>query len=352
MFGAQLGYGFRDERIKYTALVQNIMSRRRWTTLTVQARSDISRVGIDEESVSDNFLLAASQRFGTFRRGYYFDEARVDFKRELFKGFTQRIGVRYFTFEPAFDFGYYDTPDDVPNSAIRDSFESAEVIFESRYARDELFIQSDNNRLSLGTIRWPVITIRYTRGMKGVLNSNFDYDKLRLSVFRRIRFGPLGAGNFNLTAEKVFTTIPYPLMALHLGNQTPFYTSITYNLMNYGEFISDQFASLQYEHHFEGFLLNKIPLMRKLKWRLVGTANVIYGELSQRNRDVIAPVTPEGLPTATVGYFDPKRPYVEMGYGVENIFKFFRVDFVHRLSYLGNPDIRKFAVLVSFQFTL
>jgi hypothetical protein len=341
--GAQLGYGFKDERIKYMAFVQNIMSRRRWTTLTVKARSDISRVGIDDESVGDNFLLLASQRFGNFRRGYYFSEGRVDFKRELFKGFTQRVAFRYSTFEPAFNFAYYEQPDDLPNSSLRENFETAEMIFESRYARDELFIQSDNDRLSLGTVRWPIITIRYTKGLKGVFNSNFEYDKLRLSVYRRLRFGPLGAGYLNLTAEKVFTTLPYPLMALHLGNESPFYTSITYNMMNYGEFISDQFAAVKYEHHFEGFLL---------KWRLVGTANVIYGGLSQANRDIIAPFTPAGEPTSSFGYFDPHRPYVELGYGVENIFKFFRVDFVHRLSYLENPDIRKFAVLFSFQFTL
>lgn len=352
VLGGQLGYGFKDEKIKYMAFVQNIMSRRRWTTLTFRARRDISRVGIDEETVGDNFLLLASQRFGVFRRGYYFDEGRVDFKRELFKGFTQRVGLRYFTFEPTFNFAYYDQPDDLVNSGVRQNFETAELIFESRYARDELFIQSDNDRLSLGTIRWPVITIRYTRGIKGIGNSNFDYDKLRLSVYRRLRFGPLGVGYFNLTAEKVFATLPYPLMALHLGNETPLFTSVTYNMMNYGEFISDRFASLQYQHRFEGLLLNRIPLMRKLKWRLVGSANVIYGGLSQANRDIIAPTTPYGEPTLPFGYFDPHRPYVELGYGVENIFKFFRVDFVHRLSYLENPDIRKFAVLFSFQFSL
>lgn len=352
VFGGQLGYGFKDEKIKYMAFVQNIMSRKRWTTLTVRARSDISRVGIDEESVGDNFLLLASQRFGVFRRGYYFNEARIDFKRELFKGFSQRIGFKYNTFKPTFEFAYFDQPDDIPNSGIRQNYETAEFIFESRYARDELFIQSDNERLSLGTSRWPIITIRYTKGIKGILNSNFDYDKLRLSVYRRLRFGPLGVGYMTLTGEKVFATLPYPLMSLHLGNQTPLFTSITYNMMNYGEFISDRFASLQYSHHFEGFLLNRIPLMRKLKWRLVGTANVIYGGLSQSNRNIISPTLPDGEPTLPFGYFEPNRPYVELGYGVENIFRFFRVDFVHRLSYLENPDIRKFAVLFSFQFTL
>jgi hypothetical protein len=352
VFGGQLGYGFKDEKIKYMAFVQNIMSRKRWTTLTIRARSDISRVGIDDESLGDNFLLLATQRFGIFRRGYYFNEGRIDFKRELFKGFSQRVAFKYSTFKPTYNFAYYDTPEDIPNSGIQQNFETAEFVFESRYARDELFIQSDNERLSMGTSRWPVITVRYTRGIKGILNSNFDYDKLRLSVYRRLRFGPLGAGYMTLTGEKVFAALPYPLMALHLGNQTPLYTSVTYNLMNYGEFISDRFVSLQYQHHFEGFLLNRIPLMRKLKWRLVGTANVIYGGLSQANRDIIAPTLASGEPTLPVGYFEPNRPYVELGYGVENIFKFFRVDFVHRLSYLDNPDIRKFAVLFSFQFTL
>lgn len=352
VLGAQLGYGFKDERIKYLAYVQRILSRQRWTTLTVRARSDLGRVGVDEESAGDNFLLLASQRFGVFRRGYYLNEARVDFKREVFKGFTQRVGLRYFTFDPTFNFAYYKQPDDVLNSELSQGFQTSEVIIESRYARDELFIQSDNERISLGTTKWPVITVRYTRGFKGLMNSDFDYDKLRLSLYKRIRFGPLGVGYLNLTGEYVFTALPYPLLGLHLGNQSVIYTSVTYNLMNFGEFVSDRYGSMQYQHHFEGFLLNRIPLMRKLKWRLVGSANVIYGGLSQANRDLNSPVTPEGEETLPLGYFTNATPYVELGYGVENIFRFLRVDFVHRMTYLDNPDVKKFAVLFSFQFSL
>ena len=128
--------------------------------------------------------------------------------------------------------------------------------------------------------------------------------------------------------------------------------------MGIGEFISDRFASLQYSHHFEGFLLNRIPLMRRLKWRLVGTSNVIFGGMSQANRSLIAPITDEttGLPVMPVGFLSYGRPYIEMGYGVENIFKFIRIDFIHRLSYLEQqPDQRKprrFGVFFSFQFNL
>jgi len=351
VLGGQLGYGFKDERFKYTAYVQRIISRERWTTLTVRARSDLARVGIDEESVGDNFLLLASQRFGIFRRGYYMKEVRTDFKRELFKGFTQRVGFRYFTFDPTFNFAYYDQPEDIANSELRQSFTASELILETRYARDELFLQDDNDRISLGTIRWPVFTVRYTKGFKGFLDSDFDYDKIKLSIYQRVRFGPLGVGYLNLSGEYVFAALPYPLLGLHLGNQSPLYTPVTYNLMNYGEFVSDHYASMQYQHHFEGLLLNRIPLMRRLKWRLVGSANVIYGALRQENKDLNAPVTPDGEETLALGYFD-HRPYVELGYGVENIFKFFRIDFVHRMTYLDNTDARRFGVLFSFQFNL
>jgi hypothetical protein len=148
-----------------------------------------------------------------------------------------------------------------------------------------------------------VITIRYTKGFEGFADSQFDYDKLRLSFYKRIRFGPLGAGNLHLMGEKVFGALPYPLLGLHLGNQSPIYTPITYNLMNYGEFVSDQYATLQYQHHFEGFLLNRVPLLRKAKWRLVGSANVIYGGLSQHNKDINSPTTPDGEETLPLRIF-------------------------------------------------
>jgi hypothetical protein len=349
VLGGSIGYGFDDERVKYTAFVQNILSRDRWTTMSLSVRSDLGRVGIDDESLADNYLFLAAQRFGVFRRGYYFDESRFNFQRELLRGLTQRVAFRYSTFRPVFDFGYL-LPN-VENDTLT-TYENAELIVETRFARDELFIINDNERLSLGTTKWPEITLRYTHGIKGLAGSDFDYDKLRLSVHKRMRFGPMGVGYVTLTGEYVFSKLPYPLLALHLGNQTPFFAHVTYNLMDYGEFVSDRYASLHYSHHFEGLLLNRIPLMRKLKWRLVGTSNVILGGMSSMNKALIAD-DPDA--ESQIGFLSRGVPYVELGYGVENIFKFFRVDFIHRLTYLDknkNPDVRTFGVLVSFQFNL
>lgn len=351
IYHAQVGYGFDDERFKYFGSAQYIMSRDHWTTLTFRFRRDLTRLGVDDESLADNPIFLTSTRWGNLRRGYYSDEYWVGFQRELFKGYSQKVTFRHWTFDPTFNFGYYSTPGDVA-SPVLDNFQSSEVSIESRYARDEIFLQNDNERISLGTNRWPVITLKYTHGFSGVLNSDFDYDRLRLTVKKRIKTGPLGVGNLTFSSEYVFNTIPYPLLTLHLGNQSPFYSAVTYNLMDFGEFVSDHYASIQYRQYLEGFLLNRIPLIKKLKWRLLATSNVILGGMRQSNKDLISQLTSSGETTVPTGFFKEGKPYVELGYGVENIFKIFRVDFVHRVSYLDNPDVRKFGILFTAQFQL
>jgi hypothetical protein len=346
VLGGQLGYGFMDERFKYSASVTHILDRKHWTTFSLRVRSDLGRVGIDDENLADDYLLLAATRFGIFRRGYYFDETRLNFKRELVKGFSQRVAFRYSTFNPEFDFGYYSNPGDV--SSLKQQFQTAEVIFESRFARDELFLQYDNERVSMGPQKWPIITFRYTLGLEGIGGSDFTYDKFRLSVLKRFPMGGLGTGRVTLTGEYISGVLPYPLLSMHIGNETPLYTDVIYSLMNFGEFFSDRFVSMQYRQNFEGFLLNSIPLMRKLKWRLTGLANVIYGDVSEKNLVVSDPLPfPETNRNLT---YD--TPYVELGYGVENIFRFLRVDFVHRLTYLENDRARKFGILFTVQFKL
>ncbi len=345
----QGAYGFTDEKLKYLVGIQHILSRERWTTVSFRARRDLTRLGVDEENLADNPIFLAATRWGYFRRGLYSNEYRASIQRELFKGFSQRVSLRHWTFNPTFSFGYLN-----PNDAIevRDSFQASEVSLESRYARDEVFIQDDNERISLGTNKWPVITLKYTRGISGVFGSDFDYDKLRFNLAKRIKTGPLGVGYLTLTGEYVFNTLPYPLLTLHLGNQSPVYSSITYNLMNFGEFISDHYASVQYRQYMEGFLLNRIPLLNKLKWRLLTTANVIVGGMRTSNQNLISKFTPDGAVTLPAGFFKNGKPYIELGYGVENIFKVLRIDFVHRVSYLDNPGARKFGVLFTAQIQL
>jgi hypothetical protein len=111
--------------------------------------------------------------------------------------------------------------------------------------------------------------------------------------------------------------------------------------MNYFEFVSDKYISVYYTHHFDGYLFNRIPRFRKLKWREVAFAKGLIGGMDKANKDYS--VFPEGMYTLS-------KPYFEAGAGIENIFKIIRVDAIWRLSYLDHPNIAKFGIRFSLQF--
>jgi len=163
--------------------------------------------------------------------------------------------------------------------------------------------------------------------------------------------GFVGTSSYTLTGGKVFGTVPYFILEGHLGNESSYYVPIAFNLMNFFEFVSDQWISLRYQHRFEGFLLNKVPLIKKLKWRFVGTANILWGDVSNDNIDLSSSIDENGDPTLPLNSLGDTA-YIELGYGVENILKVFRIDFFHRLTYLGNPDVDDFGIKFRFQFLL
>lgn len=351
VYSGFLAAGTKDHEIKYRAGIEYILSRKRWTTVSVNTGRDLYRVGVDVSVIFAQPIFLAATRWGTFRRGYYSDDYRFTFNRELFMGFTTKLIARHWSFNPVYEFGFY-SPESQGTGKVFDAFKTMEFTAEARYARDEIFIQGRNERISLGGRRWPIISLRYSKGVQGIAGSNFNYDKLHLFITKKIRFGPLGTAFIYINSEYIFNNLPYPLLAVHLGNESPFYSPITYNLMNYGEFVSDHYTSVQWRQYLEGLLLNRIPLLRKLKWRLLATGSMLVGGMREGNQRLIAPLNPEGKPTSLAGHFQPQKPYIELGYGIENIFTVFRVDFVHRLTYLDNPDVRKFGVLVTAQFKL
>jgi hypothetical protein len=350
VLGAQAAYGFHDQVVKYQLFAKYILNRKRWTTLTFKTKYDLNRIGLDEDFVTDYPLFLFATRWGRYDRSYYSTEYRVTFERELFKGFSQKVSLKQFDFDPVYNFSYYTNPSEGTSSPTASTYKTSEVFFESRYARDQVFLQNDNDRIGLESKRWPVFTMRYTHGFKSPAGE-FNYDKVRLNVSKRMKMGPMGNGYFSITGEKIFGVLPYPLLAVPLGNQSVIYAPVNFNLLRFGEFVTDQYASIQYRQNFEGLFLNRMPLIQRLKWRLLATANVLVGSLSQANEDLIPPPSTGGLKYEAFA-LQPGKPYVELGYGVENIFKIFRIDFIHRLDYLDIPNARSFGIFFTAQIQL
>lgn len=342
-----LAYGFGDQKWKYSSSVTRILDRSRWTTIQAYAGKEIDQVGLEIANLQGNSIFLAASRFGTLRSPYFSTNHGLNIQREFFKGFLVKGALNLSQFDPLYNFFYLDKD----TREYKSNFATTEIRAGIRYGRDEIVIINDNERASLGSVKWPIFEINYAQGMNW-LGGDLDYQKLSLYVYQRINLGLLGVGRYELDAGRIFGEVPYPILRNHLGNETLFYTTAAFNTMNFTEFTSDKYFSIRYRQSFEGFLLNSIPLIQKLQWRFVGNANVLWGSVEDYNVGNVPTVDPEGNPLDTFGRLDFGTPFLELGYGVENIFKFFRVDFFHRMTYLDNPGAKPFHVKVSAQFIL
>ncbi len=359
IFSGYLAYGTRDQRFKYGITADWILSRKRWTNLSIGQTYEMEQLALVDNSLVDNSLFAAFTRIGFLdrTRPYYSNKSFVGFDKEVRKGLNISLKASRWTFEPvssSYNFAYFTNLEGAlsgQNTSTQSGFVTSELSGEIRYGRDEIFVENENRRVSLGATRWPILSFRYTRGLKGVLGSDLNYNKFNFSAVQFVRYGLIGNGKISLLAGLTPSTVPYPVLRAHLGNQTWFMNMSAFNMMQFFEFVSDRFVSLNYQHNFEGLGLNSLPLVRKLKLRFVAQGNLLLGEVNQRNIDLI-PKSLNGNSPAGFTSLSRGRPYAEVGYGVENILHLVRIDFIHRLTYLSNPGARNFGVKVSLQFKL
>lgn len=341
-----LAYGTKDEAWKMGGEVTRIISRKPWTTVSLKYTNDIEQVGLRQEDLGLGAIYSAYMRFGTLMRPFYETERKIQLQREVAKGVFTTFGFRTRSFDPLYDFSYREKPHLEEASPLITSFNTSEFISEITLARDELAIVNDNERLSFGTTRSPTITFRYVLGAKNLFNSDFNYHKLMAKYSHTLNLGYFGKTYYKAEAGVIFGTVPYPLLKSHLGNESIFIVGNSFNLMNNFEFVSDRYASARYTHDFEGLFFNRFPLIKKLKWRTFTTGKFLVGSLSAQNQQMnpAGDVRPfSGLNT---------KPYVELGYGINNVFKVLRVEAIHRLTYRDMPNVKKFGVKLTLELTL
>ena len=218
-----------------------------------------------------------------------------------------------------------------------------EVAIRFRFAYLEKFVESDYFRYTLGT-RYPVVEMMLAKGFPGIGKSAYSYTKISASVHDFIKISPYGSFSYKVYAGKINGGLPFTFLENHPGNDIYYYNPAAFNLMNRFEYISDKYAGINVEHNFGSGLFRFIPLTRKLKWRQFWNAKVLWGSLSEENQTI----------NNSTGLFKTLngKTYVELGTGIDNIFKLLRLDFVWRLLPTPLPANKtsRFGIFGSFQF--
>ncbi len=349
-FETYAAYGFKDEQWKYfLSGTYSINNRSIYKFPQNYIRASFQRdtkiPGLNLQFVQqDNFLLSFKR--GVNDKYLYNDYYRLDYVHEYENHFSYSLGFRNLKQTPAGSLYF------INQFGNNTNLTTTELALQLRYAPNEQFYQGKRYRIPIPG-RFPIITFDYVAGIKNAFGGDYGYHNLHLRLDKRVYVSQLGFSDVSLEGGYIIGQVPYPLLNIFSANQTYAYSLYSYNLMNFLEFVADRYATVNVDQHFMGFFFNKIPLLKKLKWREVVSFKGAWGEVSAQNNPALHPslfqypVTTKGEPiTYALGH----TPYMEGSVGIENIFKLIRVDLVRRFNYLDHPNVSPLGIRVRLKF--
>ncbi len=340
-----LAYGTKDKKFKGQAEAYWIVKRapkrvRLHASYSYDVDNGINQIG---DVSQDNIFSIAVRKPNTNRKFIQLEDTRFEVFNELGKGFSTEWFVIHRQYTPL-----QNLP---PKSSFPASngtpLTSFELAVKFRFAYLERFIETDYNRYTLGT-KYPIVEAMFIKGIPGVFNSAYNYTKYGVSVKDFVKISPLGTLSYRVYAAKIDHALPYTFLENHPGNDLYYYNAGTYNLMKRFEYLSDKYAGVNVEHNIGSGLFRFIPVTRKLKWRQFWNVKALWGSLSDKNITINK--------VGVVPYFPTfktlnSRNYIEVGTGIDNIFRFLRFDFVWLVSPTPLPAEKssRFGVFGSFQ---
>lgn len=341
---AYTAYGFDDNKFKYGVSGKWMVDKKNRVIISGGNRRDVEQIGASLTTTNDVLgrSYASSGLFTTAANGKLtnINLSTLAVEMEPVKNLTFQLGFSYRTLESAsetFSLNYFtDNTFTTTASEVKQSELNLQVEYTPKrktigYGVEKREVDSPYSRFF----------INYSQGFKGLIDSDFDYQKIQLYYKQPVVIGPLGRSNFTMELGKTFGQVPLGLMSVVPGNQTYFIIQNTFSNLNFYEFVADEYATLQWEHNFNGKIFARIPGIRKLNLREIIGVRGVYGTVSDENRAINA----SGLV-----YQAPEKPYWEYSAGIGNIFKVFRLDFAWRANYRDIPDTNNFTIKGSFGF--
>jgi hypothetical protein len=355
-FDGYLAYAFKDEKFKYNVGLTYSLSGKSIYKFPVKSirlgyQYDTETPGqVLQFATQDNILLSFKR--GVDDKMFYNGILKLEYLNEFENHFSYTLGYNFKKQTPAGNL-FFTTDKNQPWSNEVPYINISEVNLKLRYAPREQFYQGKIYRTPIPS-KYPVMQLQGAFGSKN-LNSDYNYQKIKFGVSRRFYFSIVGYTDVAAEAGIVFGKVPYPLLFIHNANQTYSYQKYSYNMMNFLEFVSDKYFALNIDHSFNGFFFNKVPLLKKLKFREVATFKILYGGVSNKNDPDLNPdlfIFPTAEDGSPVTFSLDKKPYIEASVGVSNILRIFRIDLIKRFSYLDNPNVSSVGFRVQFRLDI
>jgi hypothetical protein len=340
-FGGFAAYGFDDKSWKYGGDARIMLPRKNelWHQLGGGYRYDYSFVGFRERNDVHDNILNVILRSDPIENIFLTEKISTWYEKDWIPGLTTRLDFlreTYFSVPGKFDFN-------LEGGGDADRFTTTELAVRLVWGKNLKYYESKSDfaRTPITTVM-PRMTFGYRTAIRGFLGSDISYHKIDGAFTQRL-LSPIGYTRYTLGGGIYFGDAPYPVLQLHRGNESVYFEKLAYNVMNDFEFVSDAWVTLWLEHHFDGFILNKVPGIKYLQLRTVFYYKFLYGWLSESNEELM-PLLEDmsGL----------NGHYSEIGVGLENILKLFRVDAIWRLTQKGKPEVQKWGIrfLISPKF--
>lgn len=334
-----VAYGFKDKVVKYGMSGSWMIDKRSRLTVFAGNRKDIEQTGFSLTTINDvlnrSFASAAFFTRGDNFRLTDLNLTNTGFHLDVAKNLEFKFSSTYKTLasaSPLFNVDYFTNSS---HTEIKSNIKQAEFDVSLRYMPKRVNFGYGVERGVSNEARFPVLYLSYTKGLKGVFNSDFNYQKLQFYYNQPFLLGGVGRMHSTIEIGKTFGAVPILLMNAVPANQTLFMAPNTFDLLNYYEFVTDQYASFHIENNFNGRILSRVPLLRNLNLREIAGIRGIIGNVSAEN---IA------LNASDITYRAPTHMYWEWHVGVANILKIIRIDFVYRGNYKDLPGATKYTI--------
>lgn len=353
-FSGYYARGWKSHKDYYKGEVTYSFNKKEYLPREFPKRTITFTSTYDVTSPSDKFMntdkdnVFTAFKWSEVNKMMFYNRQQLSFEREEDWGFKTTVSLKTEENEAAGAMHY------LPLSTLKEiKMRTTEARLEFRIAPGETFINTKQRRLPVN-LDAPVFKVSHSLGMKGVLGGDYNYNFTEVNIFKRFWMNSWGKIDCYVKGGIQWNKVPYPLLIMPAANMSYILEDETFNLINNMEFLNDRYASLDISWDLNGKIFNRIPLLKKLKWREYIGFKCLWGELTDKNN----PTLPQNAGDNVLMQFpegcyimDRNRPYMEFCAGIHNIFKIFHVEYVRRLNYLDLPTARRDGVRFMVRMT-